>query len=300
MVTHVLAKKIGRAIFGSPDYDRLAGAIEVAKIDFYKTNEDWANPAKQYLKIAEGYLQEWNIQQGWAAFKAAQRAILMNPNDPDAVRRAAIVLRREAKKLDDWRAEAIKDLICNSEGKLREDLGNLDDKSLADNLRARVLDAIALRDDGANTTYHKISLRRRSLFQLFLVLSIGIVICLALSYYKKIPAPFNETQRIAAVILFGVLGATISVAQGLLAADVKAKIPAQQIGAFIVWMRPGIGAAAALIAYALVFANKQLNIITPLISDDFPIIAVIAFAAGFSERFIVGAIGKISELATKS
>ena len=300
MVTHVLAKKIGRAIFGSPDYDRLAGAIEVAKIDFYKTNEDWANHAKQYLKIAEGYLQEWNIQQGWAAFKAAQRAILMNPNDPDAVRRAAIVLRREAKKLDDWRAEAIKDLICNSEGKLREDLGNLDDKSLADNLRARVLDAIALRDDGANTTYHKISLRRRSLFQLFLVLSIGIVICLALSYYKKIPAPFNETQRIAAVILFGVLGATISVAQGLLAADVKAKIPAQQIGAFIVWMRPGIGAAAALIAYALVFANKQLNIITPLISDDFPIIAVIAFAAGFSERFIVGAIGKISELATKS
>jgi uncharacterized membrane protein len=300
MVTHVLAKKIGRAIFGSPDYDRLAGAIEVAKIDFYKTNEDWANPAKQYLKIAEGYLQEWNIQQGWAAFKAAQRAILMNPNDPDAVRRAAIVLRREAKKLDDWRAEAIKDLICNSEGKLREDLGNLDDKSLADNLRARVLDAIALRDDGANTTYHKISLRRRSLFQLFLVLSIGIAICLALSYFKKIPAPFNETQRIAAVILFGVLGATISVAQGLLAADVKAKIPAQQIGAFIVWMRPGIGAAAALIAYALVFANKQLSIITPLISDDFPIIAVIAFAAGFSERFIVGAIGKISELATKS
>jgi hypothetical protein len=51
----------------------------------------------------------------------------------------------------------------------------------------------------------------------------------------------------ATVILAGILGAGVSVAQSLLSTDVSAKIPAQQIGSFLVWMRPAIGAAAALV-----------------------------------------------------
>jgi hypothetical protein len=93
--------------------------------------------------------------------------------------------------------------------------------------------------------------------------------------------------------LFGVLGACLSVAPGLLAANVSNKIPAQQIGSFVVWMRPAIGAAAALIALVLLHANETFKIFNWKV-DQTGLTIAIAFVAGYSERFIVGAIERIS------
>jgi hypothetical protein len=103
--------------------------------------------------------------------------------------------------------------------------------------KACVIAALDLRDDRYHTNYFKILMRRRHLFQLFLILWISITLCLILSYFKFLPPPLNGTKLVAAVVLFGVLGACLSVAQGLLAANVSNKIPAQQIGSFVVWMR---------------------------------------------------------------
>ena len=96
------------------------------------------------------------------------------------------------------------------------------------------------------------------------------------------------------ILLAGILGAGLSVAQNLLSTDISAKIPAQQIGAFVVWMRPAIGAAAALLAIALVEAGSVLNVFTNDIGKNSGATLAIAFAAGFSERFITQAIEKIS------
>jgi len=294
---YLLAKRSSASIFGSPDYARLEGEIIQTRIEIEQqaasaTGGDWLKAAKTYLGEAETYLKQWNIQEGWNALKCAQRKVLLNLDDPDRARRAAIALRQESTKLDSsWRVRAIRDLICDPEGELLDELKKLGGGALGADLHNRVIDAIALRDDYSNTTYHKIMLRRRSLFQLFLVLGVGIVATLTLSYFRSLPKPFDELKVVAAVILFGVFGATLSVAQGLLAADLKSKIPAQQIGAFIVWMRPGVGAAAALIALALAHANKSLGLFPHLV-PEFDVIAVIAFAAGYSERFIVGAIEK--------
>lgn len=159
--------------------------------------------------------------------------------------------------------------------------------------KACVLAALDLRDDRYHTDYFKILMRRRHLFQLFLILWISITLCLILSYFKFLPPPLNGTKLVAAVVLFGVLGACLSVAQGLLAAKVSDKIPAQQIGSFVVWMRPAIGAAAALIALVLLHANETFKIFNWKVEQTGLIIAI-AFVAGYSERFIVGAIERIS------
>ena len=114
-------------VFGSPDRDRLAGAISEAWIEFDRQiqrdgpvvlTEPWARAACRLLLQADGYLADWNLQQGWVALRSAQRAMLTNPNDKDSISRAAIVLRREAEKITGWRSNAIKDLIGEPTGEL--------------------------------------------------------------------------------------------------------------------------------------------------------------------------------------
>jgi peptidoglycan biosynthesis protein MviN/MurJ (putative lipid II flippase) len=117
---------------------------------------------------------------------------------------------------------------------------------------------------------------------------------------KFLPEELQDTWGLATVILSGILGAGVSVAQSLLGTDVSAKIPAQQIGSFLVWMRPAIGAAAALAAIALLGAGKQFKFLHEDLFKNPAAILVIAFVAGFSERFITGAIERISEQSSKT
>ena len=97
----------------------------------------------------------------------------------------------------------------------------------------------------------------------------------------------SNTKEVRAALLFGILGATVSVAQSLMTQDIAAKVPEQQLGAFVVWMRPVIGGVAALLAVAILAAKPAGLKIEGLG------VLPIAFAAGFSERFIVGAVGRI-------
>jgi hypothetical protein len=60
-------------------------------------------------------------------------------------------------------------------------------------------------------------------------------------------------------------------------------------------MRPAIGAAAALVVLALLDANGTVNLFRFDTSSS-GVVGLFAFAAGYSERFIVGAIEKISAI----
>jgi hypothetical protein len=282
-------------VFGSPDRDRLAGEISDAWVEFDRQiqgdgpvalTEPWARASCRLLLQADGYLADWNLQQGWVALQSARRAMRTNPNDKDRISRAAIALRREAEseKITAWRSHAIKDLIGEPGGEPEP---------------KRVIDAVSLRDDQNNTTYFKIALRRRHLFRLFCLLLLGIGLCLLLTFLKKLPPPFTEAKLVVAVILFGALGAAVSVSQGLLATELSAKIPAQQIGEFVVWMRPAIGATLALVMLIILYANEKLRIFG-WDTNHVGVILAFAFVGGFSERFVVGAIERISGAADSS
>jgi len=90
------------------------------------------------------------------------------------------------------------------------------------------------------------------------------------------------------------------VAQTIVTSDINTKVTVQRVGAFMVWMRPIIGATAAVIAYTLLLANAQLKVFFDgTFAEDFAVVAVIAIVAGFSERFIVGALGTIADTQAK-
>lgn len=287
-----VSERITRFV-SAPDRSRLAGAIASAWTEFdtlvhraghASLTDPWARSAFRYLLQADSYLANADLHQGWVALLSAQREMLAGSPDPQRILRAAIALRREMVKISGWRAKAIEDLICGADGELRPDIQSEP---------GRVIDALALRDDQFHTTYFKILLRRRHLLQLFLALGTGILLCVLLALLNVLPGPFLNHQNVIAAVLSGALGAALSVSRGLLSADVSAKIPAQQVGAFVVWMRPMVGATAALIALVLLYANDAFKIFAWNTSHPGVIIAV-SFAAGFSERFIVGAIERIA------
>ncbi|MEA2889248.1 MAG: hypothetical protein QOI05_41 [Bradyrhizobium sp.] len=290
MKIHGVFRAIDRFISGSENEGRLRQAIDDTWADFddqirqygsKALQTPWAQCAVRNLLDAEQKLASGRDEQAWASASAAQRAILSNPANPERAARAAISLRYEAeKKITGWRADAIAELIRPAKGDAAPDPVKQ---------QQRIVEAMSLRDDYNQNNYLKIALRRSHLARLARFLWTGILICFLASCFKALPSPYDNRQQVLLVLLFGIIGAYLSVSQGLLNTDVSAKIPAQQIGAFVVWMRPAIGAAAALLALALL--NAKVLTFDPAVPG---ITYLFAFAAGYSERFIVGAIDKIS------
>lgn len=287
--------------FGSPERDRLAATIAETRIELDRhtryldkgtTTTPWTQAANRHILQAENCLQSCNIQGGWVAIQSAQRAALVASDDYERAKRVADALRSELaekEKITGWRAKAASELINDKDGK-PESI-----RSKADVLR--VADALWLRDEQFNTTYHRIVLRRRHLQSLFVLLSLAIVFCFWRWPHALLPeGPHRRWGILATTILFGILGAGVSVAQGLLTAGVTAKIPAQQIGSFLAWMRPAIGAVAAMAAIVFLKAGIAIKIFSDDLLNKHPAaIFAVAFIAGFSERFITGAIERISE-----
>src|SRR5215472_10168525 len=158
--------------WSSPERTRLEGAIAQVQIDLNRTTGDarkaeWWTGADSHLTQAVRCFEARNYHQGWISLQSAQRAALLNPEDPDALQRAAIQLRRDLERVSGRRAKAITDLICDANGELRTDI-------YTKPLNLRVIDALALRDDQYQTDYFKIMLRRRHLFLLFVLLLVAI------------------------------------------------------------------------------------------------------------------------------
>jgi hypothetical protein len=298
MTLSIIIRDWARRLVGSLEHDRLANFLTEAWTDFDREvhssghtvlTEPWTRSAYTLLLRAEADLASWQIEGGWAIALSAQRAILSNPHNPERIQRAAIALRREADKITGWRAKAIQDLICGPKGEVIP---------IGPGELMRVIDAVALRDDFSQNTWFKILLRRRHLLGIFLILWSAILLFLVLSWLQILPGFLGEASQVSAVVLFGVLGAAVSVAQSLVAQDVSERIPAQQIGALVVWMRPGIGAAASLVVFALLHANQHFRFLGQYTTEP-AVIAVFSFLAGYSERFIMGALERLSQSATK-
>lgn len=203
--------------------------------------------------------------------------------DQEELEQVATVLRQEAEKLKSWRKKATYELIGRPDSPIEKNRIRIDEK--------RVYQAALLRDEHFNNTYYKISIRRGNLLILFLIIVLTVLVLPILAALGYLPVPICDWKSLLSVALFGVLGATFSVALTLTRRSIDAKIPEQVLGSFVTWMRPAIGAAAAMAAYVFLQAGF-LNVGSTLKSA--PAILAIAFIAGFSERLVVKAIDTAS------
>ncbi|MGZ5436200.1 MAG: hypothetical protein ACXWID_06920 [Pyrinomonadaceae bacterium] len=276
-------KKLWRRLFGSPQYERLKNALDEYEIKLHHridrqpfvAGSPWAKAAKECLGRARQALEESLFDSGWQHLHTAQSLEIWVFTD-DEVRTAREAACREATKLAGWRKGTIESLVCCDPASPNPANGELQ--------RRELYQATLIRNEQFNNLYHKIRVRARSLKVAFFVLAVIVTAAPLLALVFRIQAV--NWKMLAAVEFFGVLGAALSVASSLTRSSVDASIPQQVLASVVTWMRPAIGAGAALAAYlflkaGLVPALKPASTVSAL---------VIAFVAGFSERFITGAV----------
>lgn len=245
----------------------------------------WKAIACRHLESADEALNKNRLQVAWTEVKAADRAFLLDEQDHGAYVSKARTLLNEIARFEGWPGSSIKDLLSGKDGSLL---------APADLSRQAVVEAAFLRDDYFDTEYYKVRLRRRHLQQISGTMIAILCILLVCTYFKFLPL-FTDMSQLLGVILMGTLGATLSVAQALLSADLTARITSQKVAAFLVWTRPVVGAVSAVILYTLLLANTYLKIFSDGLATRPEGIMVLALVAGFSERFIIGALGKIAD-----
>lgn len=276
---------------------RLAASLETFETDLeYRLNKEhglrdskWHDAVQTSLDQAHSHHQRGEIDAAWRCFNAAARLELDKAGTAE-LRSRAQALRREAasgKLASSWRSDAIGELLDTKE---------IDDKLPAhiDAVRWRVSEATRLRDEDADNRYYGVALVRgqRTLLLLVLVGCIAIILALAAAVDWKGDLDDPSVGFVALVAGFGALGACLSAIRSLGHASAGTRIPEHVASSLMTVARPTLGAAAALGVYVIA-ASGLLNI---SLEDEQAHLTILAlgFAAGFSERFVLSAVGAAS------
>lgn len=233
------------------------------------------------LTHAEAARADGRIDEGWQCHDAARRVAVFAMSDAEALA-VAMALRAEAEsKLGGWRRKAIA-------AQLRAD----GEAPTTD--RHRLSTALQLRDEYHHNQYYRTRLVARQFKTIALYLGIAFVGMLV-AHRLGAPLPGGDTpltgaQLVPWTALFGLLGATFSVAFPLTRGGSDSrKIPEQVGGQAITLIRPLLGAAAGPVAYAFV----RSGLFSAAAASEHTMLLV-AFAAGFSERIILRAVGTVA------
>ena len=246
-------------------------------------NMAWAECAQRLLSKAEGAVDEGNLDEAWKCFLSAQRVEILGIEDSKDLESRTIVLRNEAGKLNEWRRKATLELIGSSDSP-KEGIE-----------RSQLYRAALLRDEHYHNQAYKMGLLRSQLG----MLSTALVVILVSLFIYLDDLPFIDgkglpgvdelclSNVLLGVILFGLLGGTLSAIIPIGKSAVLLRIPEVIAGFWITLMRIALGAGSALVVYVFLEA-RFLGIVQPdLIGKSLYTVFAISFIAGFSERLIL-------------
>ena len=278
-------------VFRRPEEDRLAAALVGSEIALAARGSATAAPAPpgspapsaidDALRRARKSYARGALDEGWGALEEAHRLAVFGASPAERRERAA-TLRREAEhKLTGWRRDAVLD-ACRTllaPG--------------ADPDPAVLYGALLVRDGHHQNRYHQTRLLAREFKTVAAFLVLVLVAMWGLSATGA-PMPVGDgTPHGAGIVvwmaLFGMLGASFSLAFPLARGDGAPRIPDQVRSQAVTGFRPLLGAAAGPVAYAFVQAG-----IVGLPKDDGALLLTVAFVAGFSERLILRAVGAVA------
>lgn len=266
---------------------RLRTAVDVRGISTLAPGVDPEDPeaqrVQQHLDLAKRAAEKGRINDGWGHLHEAER-IAVGLLDTDGLNAIVVDLRREAmdsKKFKTWRRNAIVDHLGGEDG--------------AGEVRARdVQHALLLRSEHFDNIYGKID---ETLFWVgfasWAVVAF-LVVLVAGAATGWIPLGEGSAALMVTAVLMGALGGALSTGLSLAQTSTKASIPDLLREGSVTAFRPVLGGAMA--AVTLVFIEAGL--LDFLIGDDPPdpwLVAAFGFLAGYSERWFIGIVGRVSE-----
>jgi hypothetical protein len=256
-------------------------------------SDDWENVVRKRLEVVRWHHKRGEIDAAWRCFTAATRREIEVADATELIMRAK-ALRNEAKsdKLSGWRSKTILDLLDAAEIEQRLPTGSQapSEETLRE-VRARVAWATRHRDDDDNNRYYKVALVRDQRSLLLVVLVVCIVLILALVAAVDWDSDLSDPSVgfAALVAMFGSVGACLSAIRSLGRQSAGSRIPEHVASSLITIARPALGAAAALGVYVIAVSGA-FNIDFSEEEAHLTLLGL-GFAAGFSERLVVSAVG---------
>lgn len=277
--------------FIAPERKRLAAEVTVLSARLSRMTAgkdvgklDWAAAARGFLEAADREWRGRDLDAGWKYVHEAARQMIGGLSDGELAA-AVQVKRQEAEtKLAGWRREAVRVLLAEPG---QEPSGKAATKI---DTRTALRQATALLDEATDNAYFKMRIVRRQMAFLsftLLALCIGFVVILACA---DAYAPMRGGRLTTAVMGGGmILGGMAACLSGLISfaqSSPEQRIPAHLANVTITLVRPVIGGVSALAA--MLFLDADILNFSSGISPW-----VVAFAFGFSERLIVGAVDNL-------
>jgi hypothetical protein len=235
--------------------------------------------ARTLLQKSEEALDRGDLDSGWRLFRGARRLAILGypPSRLDAEARA---LGRLAEDLPEHRREAIQEFLRKA--------------PTVENLSRATLQ----RDEYYDDMYHGIGLQYA---QISVILAINTVVLLAFPVMALVglfdPTSALDTSdapQLVAVILAGMLGASLSALTWLMHVNRKAEIYERLVIMRVTFLRSVLGGAAAL---ALLFLLES-GLLAARPSTLGGMLAI-AFAGGFTERLVVKAVATVADRAAR-
>lgn len=300
-------------------YRRLEGELNtfraefeslVAQTDAEGDTEGWIDRGQKLLQMADDALEQGNLQQGWNYYHAAKRLSIYGlkaVGDDAALQGEGRELLNEAENAPlGWRAEAVRERIAKADGTLREDLTVSDLQS-----------AHQLLHEG----YESIHRKRQHLQSQFRYLRIGglltilafLLVAIGGAGSGLLPSPFLEFQThntagstpgnpadlvwfLVYIVLAGMLGASLFGLRSLRQQSVSTSTPQYLSGFQATVARIVVGAGSALAVFF--FARSELLTIDAGGGlTQGPFLIAIAFAAGYSQRFVHATVEAVAGMA---
>lgn len=276
-------------------YSRLAGDIECFKPQLERRvaeknmhDAPWVKQANKLIEISEKFLHEFKIDEAWKAFHTAKRMEIFGMDDKERIN-LANELRMETAKLNEWRKEAVLELI----GYQKFDM--LDAPS-----HQALVRAVELKDEHYNNQYYKNRLSQTLFRLLFTWLSFGIVGIGVYFFYTvrcygiDFDDPSNIWLYLLGVLLFGLLGATTSAILFTRYLSSSSRITEIGSSRIITLSKIFVGAAFSVFIFLILRSSvaENIKIFSFTIEDPLDYFGV-AFVSGFSERLAQKAIETI-------
>lgn len=271
---------------GSRRLKRLRAAVEVrslrAQDPAFPSGDPHAERIQEHLRLAQAAADGARINEGWGHLHEAE-CIAVGHLDPDGLKAVVVDVRTEASdsaKFPKWRRNAILE-------HLKEDGGR----------QVKAVDvqhALRLRSEHFDNVYSKID---ETLFWITLAAGAIVVILVLLLLgltWGWIPVEPGTVGSLGTMVLMGALGGALSTGLSLARSDPKKPIPDLLLEGKVTVFRPILGGAMAAVTFVFIQAGI-LDFLADQIAADYWLIASFGFIAGYSERWFMGIVGRITE-----
>lgn len=289
-------------------YLRLEGEINTFRAEFEtlgaQAGDDeetggWFDRARELLDMAETALEEGKLEQGWYYFHAAKRLSIdgiVAVGGSEALRGEARELLEEARNAPlGWRADAVRERLAKPDGTLREDLTAIDLRS-AHQLLHEGYEGIHRKRQHLQSQFRYLRTGALVTIVAFLLVAIGGVAS------GLIPSPFFAFETVDSsssavkepakavwfllyIVLSGMLGASLFGLRSLRQQSASTSTPQYLSGFEASVARIVVGGGSALAVFFFV-RSELLTIGTGTELTQGPFLIAIAFAAGYSQRFV--------------